>query len=300
MGTNTACIFNIQKFSLHDGPGIRTTVFFKGCPLRCLWCANPESQRGAVEMAWDEEKCIRCMACVSDCPAQAIINRGNQIVFKRDNCIGCQNCMEICPQRALTAEGELMTLEKVMHEVMQDRSFYEESGGGVTLSGGEVLGQAEFAIALLEALQRENIHTACETTGYAEADVFRRFIEPVDLLLFDLKHYDREKHFAATGVYPEKILGNLKFAIAKGKEVILRIPVIPGINDSLSDAAGFAKLIETIGGNRLDLLPFHQFGQKKYALLNRAYAMAEAKHLREEDLLAYRDVFLEHGMDCRF
>lgn len=300
MGINTACIFNIQKFSLHDGPGIRTTVFFKGCPLRCLWCANPESQRGAVEMAWDEEKCIRCMACVSDCPAQAMLNRGNQIVFERDNCIGCQSCMEICPQRALSAEGELMTLEKVLQKVLQDRPFYEESGGGVTLSGGEALEQAEFAIALLEALRRENIHTACETTGYAETDLFRRFIEPVDLLLFDLKHYDREKHFAATGVYPEKILSNLKLAIANEKEVILRIPVIPGINDSLSDAKGFAALIKTTGAKRLDLLPFHQFGQKKYALLNRTYALREVKQLYKEDLLMYRDVFLADGLDCRF
>lgn len=190
MDNLTACIFNIQKYSIHDGPGIRTVVFFKGCPLKCLWCSNPESQYGNPQLSSDE----------------------------------------------LTTFGEFQSLDYIMSEVIKDKDFYEESGGGVTLSGGEVLAQHEFSIALLKQLKEQNIHTACETTGYAPPDIFESFIENVDLLLFDIKHYDSQKHYAYTKVNNEKIIFNLKTAIKQGKDVIIRIPVIPGVNNSLKDA----------------------------------------------------------------
>ena len=199
MNKLTACLFNIQKYSLHDGPGIRTVVFFKGCPLRCLWCSNPESQSGSPQLILDKRK------------ASTLV--GGQ-----------------------TLVGEHRTLDYVMSEVMKDKDFYDESKGGVTLSGGEVLQQHEFAIALLKRLKKLDIHTACETTGYASPEIFLAFIEDIDLILFDIKHYDSQKHYAFTNVYNEKIILNLKSAINQGKEIIIRIPVIPGINNSLEDA----------------------------------------------------------------
>jgi len=295
-----ACIFNIQKFSLNDGPGIRTVVFFKGCPLACLWCSNPESQSSLRQVTWEEEKCVRCMRCVRACKLSAVKYAEDKISFDEETCVGCFQCVKACPQGALSVQGDLLTLEKVLKEVMKDVDFYEESGGGVTLSGGEVLGQAEFAIALLKELQARQIHTACETTGYADEETFNRLIEQLDLILFDLKHYDNEKHLTVTGVSNEPILHNLELALAKGKEVIIRIPVIPGINDTLKDAQGFCDLLKKLGVKRINLLPFHQFGQKKYSLLGKEYQCKDLKQLHEEDLSGYCAMFLENGFLCFF
>jgi pyruvate formate lyase activating enzyme len=165
--------------------------------------------------------------------------------------------------------------------------FYDESNGGVTLSGGEVLLQHEFAIALLKKLKEQGIHTACETTGYASPEIFQAFISNVDLLLFDIKHYDSQKHYEATKVHNEKIIFNLKMAVSQGKEVIIRIPVIPTINNSLEDAQGFRKLLKEVGVTKVDILPFHQFGQKKYSLLNKEYKFENVAQLHEEDLIEF-------------
>jgi pyruvate formate lyase activating enzyme len=251
MDNLTACIFNIQKYSIHDGPGIRTVVFFKGCPLQCLWCSNPESQNGSLQIALDN-----------------------------------------------TVYGEFRSLNDIMKEIMKDKDFYEESNGGVTLSGGEVLMQHEFAIALLKRLKEQGIHTACETAGYTSSDIFSDFIINVDLLLFDMKHYDSKKHYEATKVHNERIISNLKTAIIQGKEVIIRIPVIPDINSSLEDAEGFCSLLEEVGATKVNLLPFHQFGQKKYTLLNKMYQFANVPQLHEEDLQEYKNIFLKNGFDC--
>ena len=300
MEKDTACIFNIQKFSLQDGPGIRTVVFFKGCPLHCGWCSNPESQYSRQDIMFDDTKCVRCLACAAECPAGAITVQNNKPVFHYDVCQACLGCVEICPAGALGLQGQNMSLQKVKLEVMKDLPFYEESGGGVTLSGGEVLQQAEFATALLTELKQAGIHTACETSGYAEKTIFRAFIESVDLLLFDLKHYDRVKHLQATNVYPDEIWSNLQAAIAAGKEILLRIPVIPGVNDALADAQGFCDLIKNFGLKKVQLLPFHQFGQNKYSLLHRTYQFENKQGLQEEDLLPYCDVFLKNGLSCKF
>ena len=300
MENSTACIFNIQKFSLQDGPGIRTVVFFKGCPLRCGWCSNPESQYSRQEITFDAAKCVSCLACAAECPSGAITVQNNKPVFQHNICQVCLGCLEICPAGALGIQGQNMSLQKVKLEVMKDLPFYEESGGGVTLSGGEVLQQAKFATVLLKELKNEGIHTACETSGYADKRVFSEFIESVDLLLFDLKHYDRVKHLQATKVYPDEIWSNLQAAIFAGKEILLRIPVIPGVNDALADAQGFCDLIKTFGLKKVQLLPFHQFGQNKYSLLQRMYKFEHKHGLHEEDLLSYCDVFLKNGLSCTF
>lgn len=256
MMNEKACIFNIQKFSIHDGPGIRSVVFFKGCPLRCYWCANPESQSGRPEEMWDNQK------------------------------------------KQTTLVGEYKSMEEILDDVLKDTPFYEESNGGVTLSGGEVLYQAEFATKLLQELKQRGIHTACETTGYAKNDVFEMFIQYVDLLYFDVKHYDDEKHQAGIHVSNQLILENLKTAAAQHSDLVVRIPVIPFYNDSLDDAKHFAKLFSDYGVEKVELLPFHQFGEKKYEYLNREYAMHDIPQLHSEDLFAYQEIIAASHIDC--
>jgi len=295
-----ACIFNIQKYSIHDGPGIRTVVFFKGCPLKCLWCSNPESQNNTAQITWDKSKCAKCLHCADKCENKAISFDNGQIVIDPSKCTSCLKCVKSCPTKALKSEGGLLTLSQVLQAVLKDEVFYEESSGGVTLSGGEVLHQHIFATHLLKLLKEKNIHTAIETSGYTSNEIFSKFIENVDLLLFDMKHYDREKHFKATNVYNDIIIENLRTAIKQGKDVIIRIPVIPTINSSLDDAKEFCKLLKSVGVTKVNLLPFHQFGEKKYELLNKEYKFKHVRQLHEEDLLEYKNIFIQNGFDCYF
>lgn len=252
----TGRIFNIQKFSINDGPGIRTTVFFKGCPLHCRWCSNPESQNRYAAIAdrmEDETYCGR------DC-----------------------------------------TVEEVMAEVRKDKAFYDESGGGMTLSGGEALQQLAFACALCDAAHLEGISAAAETTGYAAPEQFAEFLRHIDILLYDFKHFDPEAHLAGTGVRNEVILQNLRAAAASGKPLAARIPVIPGFNTGLGIAASMADTLVSCGVKEVHLLPFHQFGEKKYAVLGVPYEMAGVRQLHPEVLGKYRQVFLDRGLDCSF
>ncbi|MGM0168396.1 pyruvate formate lyase activating enzyme [Enterococcus sp. AZ135] len=251
------CIFNIQKFSIHDGPGIRTVVFFKGCPLRCYWCSNPESQNGKPEQMWDTQK------------------------------------------NEHTTVGEYKSMDEIITEVMKDEVFYEESDGGVTLSGGEVLFQAEFATELLRQLKEKNIHTASETTGYAKPEAFNKFIAQVDLLYFDVKHHDEVQHKAGTGVSLKPILQNLSLALKQQQNLVVRIPVIPSYNDGPENAAAFAKLFNQMKITEVELLPFHQFGEKKYASLDRTYQMHDIPQLHTEDLDYFKAILEAHEIDCK-
>lgn len=299
MNSTKATIFNMQKFSLHDGPGIRTVIFFKGCPLHCPWCSNPESQSKEIQILWDEEKCVRCQSCVHNCPQKAVTLTDNRIQIDTALCVGCQTCVGSCPAKALTAEGEEKTLEEVLDFCMQDFDFYEESGGGVTLSGGEVLTHPEFATELLKALKEKGIHTALETTGFARAEIFERLLSYVDLLLFDCKHHNSEKHRSVVGVPAEQIHANMQTALSKGIPVIARIPVIPGFNDQLTDAQAFCKLLKDLGVEDVNLLPFHQFGENKYRLLGITYAYKNTPAYHPEDLKEYQNIFLNNGFNCR-
>lgn len=300
MEEQTATIFNIQKYSIHDGPGIRTIVFFKGCPLRCLWCSNPESQSSKIQVAFDPTKCLKDQCYVSNCKVKTAGEMNDCIEVEPNEYDAFVNNAKLCPKDAMTIKGKKLTVFEVVHEVLKDKEFYEESNGGVTLSGGEVLQQHKFAVVLLQILREKHIHTAIETTGYASNKIFANFIDHVDLLLYDMKHYDRQKHYEATGVYNDVIIENLKIAIEKGKDVIVRIPVIPSINSTLEDARGFCKLLKTVGANKVNLLPFHQFGQKKYELLHKDYTFKNVPQLHEEDLLDYQQIFIQNGFDCYF
>ncbi len=246
-------IFNIQKFCLHDGPGIRTAVFFSGCPLQCAWCSNPESQ-----------------------------NRFSDNV-----------------QNSKDYKGKLYTVEEVMDEICKDKVFYESSGGGLTLTGGEVLQQHKFASKLARTAKRLGIHVAAETSGYAKSDVFLEFINDIDLLLFDLKHSNDNKHREFTGVGNDLILQNLKLAKDSGKALTVRIPVVPRVNYSVEDADKMATLLLNIGVDDVHLLPFHQFGEKKQEFLDDKYQFKDIKQLYPEDLKDMEEVFCSNGINCR-
>lgn len=293
-------IFNIQKFSTNDGPGVRTTVFFKGCPLKCKWCANPESQSTAVQILYDKTRCVRCSTCVHTCPEKAVFLSDDGVSINPDSCIGCLKCVHGCPGEALSYEGESKTVQEVVKVCLQDLDFYETSGGGVTISGGEGMAQPEFLEALLIELKKHQIHLAIETTGYTKPDVFQRLAPMFDLLLFDVKHYDSDRHYEGTHVHNKQIVENLKWAIAQGIKVLPRIPVIPGFNASPEDAAGIARLLQQIGTQQVQLLPFHQFGENKYHKLCQKYEYENVAALHEDDLTDYQRIFTENGIKAFF
>lgn len=292
-------VFNIQKFSIHDGPGIRTTVFLKGCPLRCKWCANPESQLERVQILYDEKKCVQCQTCVHTCPQQAISLK-DKILIDSNKCVGCLQCVHNCPTKSLSFEGEYKEVQDIVKTCMQDIDFYEESGGGITISGGEGMAQPEFLKALVKELKSNNLHVAIETTGYIQEDTFKELASMFDLLLFDVKQADTNKHFAGTGVHNELIKKNLTWAVSQDIEVLPRIPVIPGFNAELEDAKEIAQYLIDIGLDKIQLLPFHQMGERKYELLNRDYELKDIKALHPEDLKDYQQQFLNAGVNAFF
>ncbi|MDB7979826.1 glycyl-radical enzyme activating protein [Faecalicoccus pleomorphus] len=300
MSMTKGLIFNIQKFSIHDGPGIRTTIFLKGCPLRCKWCANPESQSAHVQILWDQKKCVHCLQCVKSCMYQAISCREGEIHIDEALCQGCLNCVSTCLQSALSNEGETKEIEEIVRIALQDKDFYEESGGGITISGGEGMSQPYFLKELVKELKKHNLHLAIETTGYIPKETFHELAPLFDLLLFDVKHYDTNRHFEGTGVHNEQIINNLKWATHQGLEILPRIPVIPGFNDSIQDAAGLASLLTEIGLKKVQLLPFHQFGERKYEMMHKEYAYKNVKALQKEDLTEYQNEFTKKGLDCFF
>lgn len=293
-------IFNIQKFSIHDGPGIRTTVFFKGCPLNCKWCSNPESQLNHIQILYDYDKCSHCLLCLQACPQQALKHENNQILVDAHKCNGCLTCVHTCPRNALKHEGEYKTVNEIVQVCLQDKDFYEESNGGVTISGGEGMSQPQFLNKLVKELKNSHIHLAIETTGYIAQDIFKDLAKQFDLLLFDIKHYNSHKHYIGTNVNNELIIDNLKWAIDNHIDVLPRIPVIPDFNDTLEDANGLATLLIQVGASRVQLLPFHQFGEKKYDMLNKKYAFKNKKALYPEDLKEYQHIFIDKGLDCFF
>ena len=298
--TKTGIVFNIQKFSINDGPGIRTTVFLKGCPLHCRWCSNPESQAMAPQVLRDAKKCVGCHHCVEACPAHAVTLDANGALHFAPNsaCADCGRCVRECPAQALEVAGERKTVQQVLDVVLQDRPFYEESGGGLTLSGGEFLLQHEFSLELLKAAKEEGLHTCCETTAFAAPDVFDAMLPYLDTLYIDMKHADADRHKKFTGVDNALCLENLAHAIAAGKDVLVRIPIIPGFNDSTDDAERMAAKLHEIGAPRCQLLPFHQFGENKYALLGRTYAYRDVDALTKDALADTVALFRVHGIDA--
>ncbi len=258
------CVFNIERFAIRDGPGIRTTVFFVGCPLRCLWCSNPESMKPFPQLFYFENLCARCYRCIDACPNKAsTVTPEGAIAIDRSLCKNCGECIEACPNKARIMSGKYMTVEEVLDEVKRDSLFYQNSGGGITASGGEPTYQPEFLEHLFAASHQSAIHTCLDTTGLVDTDVLKRILEQTDLVLYDIKHMDPEKHKEYTGVDNALILENAR-VVAAGRPMIIRVPLVPGHNDSEENLKALAVFMAELGISRIDILPYHSLGKLKY------------------------------------
>jgi pyruvate formate lyase activating enzyme len=265
-------VFNIQRYSIHDGGGIRTLVFLKGCPLRCVWCCNPESQHGAPQLGFIEARCIGAKDCGAPCVAACTVGSislsdAGKAIIDRSDCDVCGKCAAACGKGALKVVGRVMPVDQVMAEVEKDRPFYRRSGGGITVGGGEPLAQYQFAAELLKAAHEAYLHTALETCGHAPWTNLSAVLEHVDLLQFDIKHMDPTKHKDMTGKSNELIIDNLKKvrSIKDPRDVIVRIPIIPRYNDSVDNIRATVKFAAGLGFNRIELVPYHRLGTSKYA-----------------------------------
>ena len=278
----TGLVFNIQRFSIHDGPGIRTTVFLKGCPLHCFWCHNPEGLRFKLEVQFTPSRCISCGECVLVCPSGAQELGPGGRAFHRERCVGSGACVAVCCSEALQLTGQAMTPEQVMRQVLLDRAFFQSSGGGVTLSGGEPMLQHEFTLAILSQCRAAGLHTAVETTTQTRWEYLEAALPLVDLFMIDIKHLDPEKHKQATGVSNVKILANIRRLSQTGKPIIFRIPVVPTVNDTPEEVGAIAVFVRELmqsradggAGLSLELLPFHKLASDKYASLGMEYRAA--------------------------
>lgn len=291
-------VFNVMRFAVHDGPGIRTTVFLKGCPLRCPWCHNPESQSVRPEVVYFAERCMRCGDCVRACPNGALALDGDVHVDEK-LCRRCGTCADTCLARAREIAGEWVTVDDLLGRIERDRVFYEESGGGVTLSGGEPLQQAQFAERLLQSCRERGIHTVVDTCGYAPAASFQRVAEHVDLFLFDLKVIDGDQHREVTGVPNELILNNLRWLAEQNRPVIVRVPVIPGYTDSDANLSAISKFVRSLGLQRIDLLPYHHIAADKYRRLRLKYRMDGVAVPAPERMSAIAESLSHEGFGVR-
>lgn len=296
-------IFNIQRYSLHDGSGIRTLVFLKGCPLRCLWCSNPESQKSTPELGFIESRCVgqeECGApCVSACSEGAVLfDGGGKPAISRSACTNCGNCADACCHDALKLVGREMSVAEVLAEVEKDRAFYRRSGGGITIGGGEPMAQYKFTAELLEAAQEEYLHTALETSGHVAWKSLERVLRCVDLLHFDLKHMDPRTHEELTGQPNELILGNLGkiLGVKEPRDVVIRVPVIPGYNDSVENIRESATLVADLGFTQIELIPYHRLGASKYRQYGMVYQLDELPPAAESDLQGLRQLVGELGL----
>jgi pyruvate formate lyase activating enzyme len=285
----TGAVFHIMRFSLHDGPGIRTAVFFKGCPLSCWWCHNPESQSPLPQVMFTPERCCRCGSCIDACPERAHdpapwspADPAPRVLAA--DCRLCGGCAEACPAEARRLAGRTMKASEILAEIERDTVFYDESSGGVTFTGGEPLGQPIIVETLLEACRKRRIHTAIETCGAVPRATILRAGRLADLILYDLKLIDEAKHRHYTGAGNRNILSNLEALLGAGARVTVRIPIVPGVNDTVADVAAFRSYLKRLPPHGLELLPYHATGADKYRRLDMPYRLADVQPPTEQHL----------------
>ena len=282
-----ALIFDIKRFATDDGPGIRTTVFFKGCPLRCTWCHSPESIDKQPELVFYENRCIRCGSCVDVCPhgAQQIREDGKRVI-DWEKCNNCDECCKVCFSQALEMKGKYYTAQELLEEAQKDIVFYQESGGGVTLSGGEPTFQPAFLVDILRKCKKEGIHTALDTSGFVKWQVLREIVDYVDLFLYDIKHMSSKKHLDYTGVSNKQILENLRKLASVKKDILITVPLIPGYNDSRRNLMRTMDYIKKLGLKKIVFRPYNKSGEAKYKWLGRSLELPNLKEwddrLRQE------------------
>ena len=295
----TALVSNIQGYSIHDGPGIRTVVFLKGCPLRCRWCANPENLQDRVLVGFISKLCHHCGRCAGSCPQCAILPDEDKRI-DREKCDGCARCVEACYYDALVRYGEENTAAEVFDKVRRDKIFYESSGGGVTVSGGEPLTHADFVAELFRLCRGEGIDTCIETCGCVPQSAFEKVLPLTDHFYFDLKLMNGEKHREYTGMDNMQILANASFLAGQGADILFRRPLIPGVNDGEADIRATADFIRSLGRPelRLQLIPYHRLGVSKYAALDIPYAMEELPAMGGDAADAVRAQYEAQGISC--
>lgn len=272
-------VFNIQAYSVHDGPGIRTIAFLKGCPLKCRWCSNPESQRHAPDICWNDTLCIGCGSCIEICPRGALSRTEQGIVRSRERCDDCGLCVKACPALAMFVYGEEKTVQQVLDDVEKDSLFYARSSGGLTLSGGEAMAQPRFALALLREAKKRRLNRAMETCALCTEEDFLAAASLLDYLFVDVKCLDPDKHREFTGVPNERILSNIR-AVREafpGLKLHIRTPVIPGVNDNAEEIAAIARFAREVGAHQYELLAYHKMGENKYRFLGMEYPMGDVK-----------------------
>lgn len=290
-------IVNLQDYSVHDGYGIRTLVFLKGCPLRCPWCQNPEAMRFDYDIKYQSLRCIECFKCEEACSRGAIV-KDRERRLDRSKCNHCMLCIEKCPSRAISQVGTLMSVEEVLRPILTYKPFYDGSEkGGVTLSGGEPTAQPEFSLALLKRCREHGIHTAMETCGFCSYNVLKSLLDYLDLLLYDVKHMDDEVHQRFTGGSNKRILDNLARVVTEGVECVVRIPLIGGFNDDEGNVRETARFVSSLGITKLDLLPFNDLPSGKYKTLGMDWEYKYGKRQSQEVLSDYQMLVASYGLE---
>lgn len=278
-------IFDIQRFALHDGPGIRTVVFLKGCPFRCLWCCNPESQSGFPQLSFNDDDCDGCRNCMSVCQQNVFSSFLKKIRVNHSRCNGCGKCIEVCTRKALKIYGVERDSEEIMAEVLRDRSYYDRSGGGVTFSGGDPLYQFDFLLELLGKARAHGLHTCVESEGFGSMEQFEKLLPLVDCFYYDYKITDKTAHLKYTGYDNDAVVENLRYLCTHGADIVLRCIIIPGINDNqehFKEIAGLGREFRAI--RRIEVFGYHDFGAFKYGRLGMSYKMKSIKTVPQEQV----------------
>lgn len=288
-------ITNIQRFSTKDGPGIRTSVFFKGCPLKCMWCHNPETQSPFSELMYSRENCVLCGRCVYSCPNGAVSMAGDTIVTDREKCTMCGECTDVCYYNAREIAGKAYSPSEVFAVIDRDRAFYSESGGGATFSGGECMMYPDFLEEVMRLCKAQKIHAAIDTSGFAPWEAFQKVLPYTDLVLYDIKAFDTKKHEELTGAGNELIWENLFKLSEEDVEIYLRLPLIEGCNADEGEVSAIAEKCAGLKISQVNLLPYHDMGKYKYDKLGRQYGGAQMAAPNEEKLENLKKIFEAHG-----